>query len=151
MCQSTQLSDEEYFAAPSSTSTSGFFSCGKRSRRGSSLTPGPTLHHISSLSSTVSSVQEGALSVFCRRLQRPLLVDNGADVSVFPASAAQKQSPPSSVLRAANGTTINTFGHRAISLALPGLSVKHKFLLADVRRPIPVSYTHLTLPTILLV
>ena len=63
-------------------------------------------------------------------------MDSGADVSVFPASPAQKCLPSTSRLLAANGTSIPTFGSRDIFLALPGLNVVHSFLLADVRTPI---------------
>ena len=99
----------------------------------------PALHK-QSLPSRSSSAppQEGALSVFCRRLRRAFLIDSGADVSVFPISSAQKKSLPaaSTNLRAANGSSIRTFGKRYIFLALPGLSVVHRFLLADVSKPI---------------
>ena len=107
---------------------------GKRQGRESAVTPGisPT---ISSLSSGQLR-QEGALSVYCRRSRRAFLVDSGADVSVFPASSAQKKFPSSTTLRAANGTSIKTFGERKIFLALPGLSVVHPFLLADIQQPI---------------
>ena len=130
---------------------------GKRQGRGPSVAPGD----ISSLSS--ASSKEGALSVFCFRQRRSFLVDSGADVSVYPATAVQKSSfkqSPSS-LQAANGSSIRTFGKKTFSLCFPGLRVLHEFLLADVHKPIlgtdffrandPVSYTHLTLPTILLV
>ena len=63
-------------------------------------------------------------------------MDSGADVSVFPASSAQKLLPSTSVLSADNGSYINTFGKRDILLALPGLSVVHQFVLADIRNPI---------------
>ena len=80
----------------------------------------------------------GALSVYCRRLRRAFLIDSGADVSVFPASLAQKSArvSSSSPLVAANGTSIDTFGRRDIFLSLSGLNVVHQFLLADVRTPI---------------
>ena len=55
--------------------------------------------------------------VFCQRLWRSLLIDSGADVSVFAASVPQKMAPSTAVLRAANGTTIKTFGERAILLS----------------------------------
>ena len=63
-------------------------------------------------------------------------MDSGADVSVFPASADQKKNLGSAVLHAANGSTIKTFGSKLLQLALPGLSVSHKFLLAEVKKPI---------------
>ena len=105
---------------------------GKREGRGPIVAPGKA-QVISSIS---SSHQEGALSVYCRRLRRAFLVDSGADVSVFPASTSQKTSPSRSSLQAANGSSIRTFGKKTISLALPGLSVVHKFFLADVDQPI---------------
>ena len=74
--------------------------------------------------------------MFCRRQRRSFLVDSGADVSVYPASPAQKKGQRSSALRAANGTSISTYGSKSISLLFPGLSVVHRFLLADVRKPI---------------
>ena len=74
--------------------------------------------------------------MFCHRQRRAFLVDSGADVSVFPASTAQRRSQPSSALQAANGTSIKTFGSRQVSLCLPGLNVVHRFILADVRKPI---------------
>ena len=83
---------------------------------------------------------EGALSVFCRRSRKPFLVDSGADVSVFPASTAQKSSKPLAILSAANGSSIKTFGRKNISLVLPGLSVSHSFILADVQHPILGTY-----------
>ena len=55
---------------------------------------------------------------------------------MFPAPAARRQSPSPVCLLAANGSSIQTFGTRDISLDLPGLSVVHKFLLADVKKPI---------------
>ena len=63
-------------------------------------------------------------------------MDSGADVSVYPASARERQCPRGSLLTAANGTTIQTFGSKDIFLCFPGLQDKHTFLLADVNRPI---------------
>ena len=57
-------------------------------------------------------------------------------MSVFPASPSLRNSKPSSILSAANGTSIKTFGKRNISLAFHGLSVVHSFFLADVQHPI---------------
>ena len=60
------------------------------------------------------------------------------DVSVYPASPAQKKARRrrASALCAANGSSISTFGSKSVPLLLPGLSVTHRFILADVRRPI---------------
>ena len=64
------------------------------------------------------------------------LVDSGADVSVYPVSDRERQCPVGSSLKAANGSTIRTFGSKDIALCFPGLQTTHSFLLADVRRPI---------------
>ena len=133
MCKSSHLQDEECHSACSSCTF------GKRSRRGSQVTPGTQL--VSSLTSPSTSAScpppgRGALSVFCSRQHHSFLVDSGADVSVFPAPAGKKTVPKTTVLHAANGSVIRTFGSRVIPLALPNLSVSHRFLLADVKRPI---------------
>ena len=105
MLQPKNLQDAHH--DPSSPSSS-FVGLGKRVRRGSPVTPGIS-STVSSLSTPArKSVSEGALSVFCRRLRRSFLVDSGADVSVFPATSAQKKSPSSMVLQAANGSAIET-------------------------------------------
>ena len=108
-------------------------SLGKRQSRESSVTPGPS-PTISSLHSV--SRQEGALSVFCRVQRRAFLVDSGADVSVYPATPAQMKCCFSAALKAANGTSIRTFGKKTIKLSFAGLKVVHTFLLADVKKPI---------------
>ena len=134
MPDSINMQDESCRQAGSRSSPCTVFFClGKRQGRGSAVTPGASLK-ISSLSST--SPQEGALSVYCRRHRRSFLVDSGADVSVYPASPTQKKCKPTSSLQAANGSSIKSFGSKSISLLLPGLSVVHRFLLADVKKPI---------------
>ena len=55
---------------------------------------------------------------------------------MYPACARDRCSPPSSTLRAANGSTIDAFGTRDIDLCFPGLRTSHPFLLASVKRPI---------------
>ena len=103
--------------------------------RDRSVTPGTSpLPTISSLSTLCP--QEGSLSVFCRRLRRSFLIDSGADVSVFPASPARRSARSSASLWAANGSSIRTFGSKTFSLLLPGLSVVHRFILAEVKVPI---------------
>ena len=104
---------------------------GKLQGRGSGLAPSPGAAISSVTSSTV-----GSLSVFCHRLRRLFLVDSGADVSVYPASDRERQCPSGSLLTAANGTNIQTFGSKEILLCFLGLQVKHSFILADVKRPI---------------
>ena len=66
------------------------------------------------------------------------LVDSGADISVIPATKSDKLSSPGPVaLQAANGTTIDTYGRRSVSIKLPGGTVvQQSFLVANVARPI---------------
>ena len=65
------------------------------------------------------------------------LVDTGAAVSVFPGSQADTTELPStSTLAAANGTPIETFGHRSIKLTVGRFTTEWPFLLARVTKPI---------------
>ncbi|GBO28084.1 hypothetical protein AVEN_171904-1 [Araneus ventricosus] len=66
------------------------------------------------------------------------LVDTGADISVVPPSSAERCKPKSLLnLLAANGTKINTYGTRNLSLNI-GLRIifPWSFIIADVSRPI---------------
>ena len=75
--------------------------------------------------------------MFCLHQRRAFLVDSGADVSVYPASASQKKRcPTSSILQEANSSSIPSFSSRAVHLSLPGLNIVHRFILDDVRKPI---------------
>ena len=68
---------------------------------------------------------------------RLFLVDSGADVSVFPVSLVDR--PPSASsgrLVTANGTSIRTFGTKEFPLVFHSLKVSHKFIIAEVPRPI---------------
>ena len=107
---------------------------------------------------------------------RAFLIDSGAEVSVLPASVAdRKNKVKGSSLSAANGSSISTFGKRSLHFQLCGNTYKWSFIVASVERPIlgadflkssgllvdvrkkhlihpqtqapSVSYTHLTLPT----
>ena len=77
-------------------------------------------------------------SIYDRHSGQSFLIDTGADVSVFPASAQDRRtSSPSISLSAANGTSIKTWGTRNITLKITPTHVyTHKFYLADVTRPI---------------
>ena len=77
------------------------------------------------------------LSISERLSGRLFLADSGADVSVFPATESDKlASDGSCSLRAANGTGIMTYGTSTRHLDFPGANLKHKFVLADVTRPL---------------
>lgn len=104
---------------------------GKRSCRGP-ITPVPS----GIISSVQSSPSSGSLSLFCRNLKRPFLVDSGADVSVYPASQATLSSRQTGVLSAANGSSIKTFGTCALRLNFRKFCPSHVFTLAEVSKPI---------------
>ena len=63
------------------------------------------------------------------------LIDSGADVSVLPLTSSSSL-PASGALVAANGTKINTFGAKTLTLNFGAFVVEHAFLLAEVPRPI---------------
>ena len=79
----------------------------------------------------------GSLSLFCRNLKRPFLIDTGADISVYPASQATLSSRRrTGVLSAANGSSIDTFGTCALHLNFGPFRPSHVFTLAEVSKPI---------------
>lgn len=66
------------------------------------------------------------------------LIDSGADVSVIPHTFfLNNQQEPQYSLSAANGSTINTYGNKILTIDL-GIRRKfvHNFILANVNRPI---------------
>ena len=72
-----------------------------------------------------------------------LLVDSGADISVLPVSFLNSDSRgkvlvprPGQRLRAANGSFIDTFGTKSLTIQLPGFSAQHSFRVAKVAQPI---------------
>ncbi|XP_075163009.1 uncharacterized protein LOC142235631 [Haematobia irritans] len=80
----------------------------------------------------------GRLFIRDNKLDYEFLIDTGADVSVFPASSAEKQLNASALeLFAANQSAIKTYGTVQLSLNL-GLkrNFSWTFILADVNRPI---------------
>ena len=79
--------------------------------------------------------QSHLLYVWDRNSGHKLLVDTGAQVSVFPASAHERRSQKTEPLIAANGSTIDTFGKRTIPLDLGFRKFTWPFVLADVKRP----------------
>ena len=68
---------------------------------------------------------------------RLFLADSGVDVSVFPATESDKlASEGLCSLRAANGTGIMMYGTSTRHLDFPGVGLTHKFVLAEVTRPL---------------
>ena len=74
------------------------------------------------------------MSIRDKNTDRYFLIDSGADVSVFPV--ATTTLPVTGTLLAANGSKINTFGTKTLTLDFSAFEVEHSFLLADVPRPI---------------
>ena len=68
---------------------------------------------------------------------RRFLVDTGAEVSVLPATGLDTrtgQSGPS--LKAANGSSIKTYGVHTTKLCFASCQYEWKFIIADVARPL---------------
>lgn len=77
----------------------------------------------------------GLLFIYDAVTKQPFLVDTGAEVSVMPATVFDKQTnQPGQSLRAANGTSIKTYGTRDILLHFTSNTYKWTFVLADVSR-----------------
>ena len=91
----------------------------------------------SSLHTMTTGDRKNLFFVWDESSRRKLLIDTGAEVSVFPPTRwerlAQKKGPP---LIAANGSNIKCYGHRSMELKLPEGNFKWKFVLADVSRPL---------------
>ena len=79
--------------------------------------------------------QSHLLYVWDRNSGHKLLVDAGAQVSVFPASAHERHSQKTEPLITANGSTIDTFSKRTILLDLGFRKFTWSFVLADVKCP----------------
>ena len=92
----------------------------------------------SSITTAAGDFGSSTLSVWDRHTGTSFLVDTGADVSVFPASAADKHTrAPSGTLTAANASKIKTWGQRTLTFNLgKGRTYQQDFYVADVTRPI---------------
>ena len=83
------------------------------------------------------------MSVLDKSSRSSFLVDTGADISVIPMTFLNlkpgQKSPtarPGQRLRAANGSSIDTFGTKTLCLDLSGFQVRHSFRVARVAQPI---------------
>ena len=79
--------------------------------------------------------QSRLLYVWDRHAGHKFLVDTGAQISVFPASAQDRCGQKTEPLVAANGSQIDTFGKRTISFDLGFRKFQWSFVLANVNRP----------------
>lgn len=77
------------------------------------------------------------LRVFDKNSKLHFLIDTGAEISVFPAGRADRFHKSDVTLRAANNSTINTYGFRQFTLdfGLPR-PLTWQFVVADVNQPI---------------
>ena len=75
------------------------------------------------------------LYVWDRKAGNKFLVDTGAQVIFFPASSHDRHREKTEPLVAANGTRIDTFGKRCISIDLGFHKFNWYFVLADIHRP----------------
>ena len=90
------------------------------------------------MTAAVGKHANSSLSVWDRHTGTQFLVDSGADVCVFPASATLRRTKnPSGFLTAANGSKIDTWGQRLLTLNFgKNRPYQQNFYLADVTRPI---------------
>ena len=81
--------------------------------------------------------KQNRLIITDRETRIPFLIDTGADISVVPNTRRRHCTPTAYKLYAANGSTINTYGNKAIIVSL-GLRRQFpwKFLMADVSKAI---------------
>ena len=64
------------------------------------------------------------------------LVDTGAQLSIIPPRRCDKLCPSATVLIAANGSTIKTYGTRVLRLQLNTTIFPWEFIIADVNKPL---------------
>ena len=90
-----------------------------------------------SVGAMVSNHAEGLLSVRDKISGGWILVDTGAEVSVFPTTriAIQAALPGASIVTA-NGSTIQTFGMCTITLRFVMKQYRWDFIIAEVSRPL---------------
>ena len=91
---------------------------------------------------STSCLQQSCRLLFIadRATKQQFLVDWGASVSVYPASArARRVGPTTTMLAVANGTTIRTYGNRTVELDISlGRPITWTFIVADVQQPFSV-------------
>ena len=101
---------------------------------GSAITPPASDPPCCAATSAQDYSKETQLFVTDGISKRCFLVDTGAQVSVTPASAIDKQSGPQGPpLQAANGTNITTYGAHIVSLRFGGRIFQNRLIAADVK------------------
>ena len=86
---------------------------------------------------SVTGLHSSLLYAWDKLSGRRFLVDTGAEVSVLPATGLDtRTNPTGSSLKAANGSTITTYGVRTAKLHFGTHQYKWDFTVADVSRPL---------------
>lgn len=89
------------------------------------------------LTAAATGHDNGLLFICDATSKRNFLVDTGAEVSVLPATGLETRTrKPGPPLLAANGSSIQTYGTRTLSLSFLSKTYMWNFLLADVSRPL---------------
>ena len=91
----------------------------------------------SHLVATATGLNDSLLFAWDSRSGRRFLVDTGAEVSVLPATGLDTRiGQPGPPLKAANGSSITTYGVRPTKLRFASREYDWKFIIADVARPL---------------
>ena len=86
---------------------------------------------------TAASLNDSLLFVCDSHSGRRFLVNTGAEVSVLPATGLDTRiGEPGPSLKAANGSSIKTYGVHTTELHFASRQYKWKFVIADVARPL---------------
>ncbi len=90
-----------------------------------------------SVSATAGTVNKNLLYVIDKISARRFLVDTGSQVSVMPATSLDSRTrQPGTMLTAANGTPIKTYGTRIVPLKLGEQNFEWQFVIAAIKQPI---------------
>ena len=91
----------------------------------------PPIHNL------VAGSKDNLLFAFDRQSGQNFLIDTGAEISVLPATANDRRhGQKGRSLAAANGTSIQSYGQRSLSLKIGSHQYDWSFTIADVNRPI---------------
>ena len=91
----------------------------------------------SGLTLAATSGSRTLLAVTDTNSKHNFLVDTGAEVSIIPATETDRAiwtSTAQRTLRAANGSSIRTYGATEMVICIQGEEFAHKFIKADVQR-----------------
>ena len=97
----------------------------------------PSINAATSGVDSAASAPATLFKVFDFNSGMNFLIDTGSQISILPASTWDKSNRSrTQELMAANGTTIDAFGQRLLSLRLGKMNFKWSFAVAAVTQPI---------------